>query len=210
MLSRTKYVESYWENVASFESLVCKSQVGQYKPVNDIVIHVQESHHSDRILPVFSPVQDTYFVKKVPIFLQKWAQMRNWAHWLTNLIHLSTNGWQYWTVGFPASFWFISCLILFDILFSKKTYLFKIQAVITCPITVAYIPNFSLQKEDAVIVDCNGGRWPVHSDLLRLRFPLFRHIEEIRSVVMSDASPGEVELLLGLTSPHLTVQILNY
>ena len=125
--------------------------------------------------------------------------MRNWAHWLTNLIHLSTNGWQYWTVGFPASFWFISCLILFDILFSKKTYLFKIQAVITCPITVAYIPNFSLQKEDAVIVDCNGGRWPVHSDLLRLRFPLFRHIEEIRSVVMSEASPGEVELLLGLT-----------
>ena len=71
MLNRAKYVESYWENVASFESLVCKSQVGQYKPVNDIVIHVQESHHSDRILPVFSPVQDTYFVKKVPIFLQK-------------------------------------------------------------------------------------------------------------------------------------------
>ena len=50
-----------------------------------------------------------------------------------------------------------------------------------------------------MIVDCNGGRWPVHSDLLRLRFPLFRHIEEIRSVVMSEASPGEVELLLGLT-----------
>ena len=60
------------------------------------------------------------------------------------------------------------------------------------------LPNFGLVKEDASIIDSNGGRWPIHSDILRLRFPLFRHIEEIRTVVMSEASPGEVELLLGL------------
>ena len=50
-----------------------------------------------------------------------------------------------------------------------------------------------------MILDSNGGSWPVHSDLLRLRFPLFRHIEEIRTVVMSEATPGDVELLLELT-----------
>ena len=50
-----------------------------------------------------------------------------------------------------------------------------------------------------MILDSNGGSWPVHSDLLRLPFPLFRHIEEIRTVVMSEATPGDVELLLELT-----------
>lgn len=49
-----------------------------------------------------------------------------------------------------------------------------------------------------MIVDSKGRRWPVHADILRLRFPLFRHIDEIQTVVMSEASPGEVELLLGL------------
>ena len=58
------------------------------------------------------------------------------------------------------------------------------------------LPNFGNVKEDAVIVDKNGRRWPVHSDILRLRFPVFRHIEEIHTVLMSEACPGEVELLL--------------
>ena len=49
-----------------------------------------------------------------------------------------------------------------------------------------------------MIIDNNGGQWPVHADILRLRFPVFRHIEEIRTVMLSGTSPGEVELLLGL------------
>ena len=49
-----------------------------------------------------------------------------------------------------------------------------------------------------MIVDSDGGEWPVHVAILRLRFPIFRHIEEIGTVVLSEASPGEVELLLDL------------
>ena len=48
-----------------------------------------------------------------------------------------------------------------------------------------------------MIIDCNGGKWPVHSAILRLRFPVFRDIEELKTVLVC-SGPGEVDLLLRL------------
>ena len=92
-----------------------------------------------------------------------------------------------------ASYW--KNIASFESLICKgqvKEYI-QIQKFISC-----FLPITAFVQEDALILDSNGGQWPVHADILRLRFPIFRHIEEIRTVMLSETSPVEVELLLGL------------
>ena len=54
-------------------------------------------------------------------------------------------------------------------------------------------------QPDASIVDCTGRVHSVHSTMLRLKIPAFRHLPKFTKVLMDFASPEVVQLICELS-----------
>ena len=56
-------------------------------------------------------------------------------------------------------------------------------------------PNF---QPDAHLVDKDGRKHPVHSMLLRLKYPVFQNLQEFTSVTLDDVSSSAVRLIIDI------------
>ena len=55
-----------------------------------------------------------------------------------------------------------------------------------------------LFQPDAHLVDREGRKHPVHSMLLRLKYPVFQNLQEFTSVTLDDVSPSVVSLIVAI------------
>ena len=110
------------------------------------------------ILPVFLPVLCPYFcwesARLSPVFLQKWARLKNWVHWVT----FSSYNWRFWKCVILAEYWRVSyCFIhLYTRRCSSTLFLALLQSrfVIGIILPISLKPTFVIQFPDVLSLFC--------------------------------------------------------